>query len=85
MTEAIISGALLRILQTFIGLAQRLELRLRIGAAAIAVRMAFHGELAIGRLDRRRIGRALDLEQLVIIGFNHGSEIPLAPSPSSWT
>src|SRR5690606_41053276 len=51
-------------------------------AAAIAVGMAFHREAAIGGLDRLVVGAPIDLEQLVIIGFNHdGATLP-PPPPS---
>src|ERR1051325_3510692 len=85
VTEAVVGGALLRILEAFIGLAQSLELRLRLGAAAVSVGMALHRQLAIGRLDRRRIGGPLDLQQLVIIGLNHDGPDPPSPrrSPGS--
>ena len=96
MAEAVIGGALLRVLQALIGFAERLELRFGIGAAAIAVRMAFHRELAIGGLDRRRIGRPLHLQQRVIIGLNHDDPdgppvkpakrpIPLPADDAEWT
>ncbi len=71
VAEPIVSGALLRVLQAFISFGERLELRFRVGAAAVAVGVAFHRELAVGGLDRTGIGRPLHLEELVIIGFNH--------------
>jgi len=43
LAEAVIGGALLRVLEAFIGLADRLEARFLVGAAAVAVGMAFLG------------------------------------------
>ena len=54
MAEAIISGALLRVLEALIGRADRLELVLVVLAAAVAVGMVLHRQLAVGGLDRRR-------------------------------
>ena len=79
MAEAVIGGALLRVLQAIIGFADRLELRFLLLAAGMLVRMAFHREPAIGGLDRRRVRAALHLQQLVIIGFNH--DAPASASP----
>jgi hypothetical protein len=71
MAEAVVGGALLRVLQAVIGLADRLELRLGSGQPPFAVRMAFHRQPAIGGLDRLLVRAPLDLEQLVIIAVNH--------------
>ena len=79
LAEAVVGGALLRILQDLIGLADRLEMRFLVGAAAMAVGMAFHRDLAIRRLDRRRVGAAIDAEQAVIISVRH--DAPRNPSP----
>ena len=65
MPEAVVGGALLRVLEHFIGGAERLELAFALGAAGVAVGMVLHGELAIGRLDRRPVGIAAHSEQFV--------------------
>ena len=70
MAETVIGGALLRVLQAIVGDADRLELRLALSAARIAVRVMLHGELAIGRLDGLVVRSALDPEQFVEIDFN---------------
>ena len=60
VAEAVVGGALLRVLQAIIGLVDRLEPRLAVLAAGIAVGMAFHREPAIGGLRssaRRRRAR----------------------------
>ena len=69
MAITVVSGALLRVFQTFIGFGDRLELGLAVGAPASAIRMIFHRELAIGALYRVPISCALDFEQFVIIHF----------------
>ena len=79
LAEAVVGGALLRVLQDLIGLADLLEMRFLVGAAAMAVGMAFHRDLAIRRLDRRRIGAAIDAQQAVIITIRH--DAPRNPSP----
>ena len=82
MTVAIISGALLRVLQAIIGFADRLELRLMLLAPAVLVRMVFHREPAIGGFDRAIVGVARAAEQFVIIDFGGHSWPPfLQPSP----
>src|SRR5437870_2362542 len=76
MAEAIVSGALLLVLQDVIGLVDFLEMVFAILVAGIAVGMPFHRELAIGRLHLR-VGRgALDAEDLVVIALGH-SDGPL--------
>ena len=76
MAEAVVSGAFLRILEHFIGFADRLEGGFLVGAAAVAIGMTFHRDLAVRRLDHRRIGAAIDPEQGIIIGFSHGTSVP---------
>jgi hypothetical protein len=56
LAEAVVGRALLRILEAFIGLADRLEARLLLGTAAVPVWMAFLGQPAIRRLDRGVVG-----------------------------
>src|SRR3546814_6297124 len=79
VAEAVVGGALLRILQAVIGLADRLEFGLSVPAAAIAIGMALHGQAAIGGLDRLLVRRPRNLEQFVIIGIKHDG--PRRPSP----
>jgi hypothetical protein len=62
MAEAIISGALLRILQAIISLADRLEARFRFMTAGVAIRMAFHRQPPVGRLDSLLIRAPLHLK-----------------------
>ena len=71
LPEAIVRGALLRILQAVVGLAHGLEPVLAVLAARIAIGMTLHRDPAVGRLDRLVVGGALDLEQLVIFGISH--------------
>ena len=75
LAEAVVGGALLRVLQAVIGFADRLELRFLFAAAVVAVRMMLLGELAIGGLDRLRAGRSLHAEHIVIILLHH-SHVP---------
>src|SRR4029079_8882730 len=67
MAKAVIGGALLRVLEDVIGLADRLEVSFLVGASAMAVGMAVHRQLAIGSLDRLVVGAACDAEQLIIV------------------
>jgi hypothetical protein len=83
VAEAVVGGALLRVLEAIISFGERLELGLGVGAAAVAVRVAFHRELAVGGLDRRRIRAPRHLQQLVIVGFNHDdAETPSSTAPA---
>src|SRR3546814_19844295 len=78
LAEAVVHRALLRILQAVIGFADRLEARFAVAASRILVRVIFHRELAIARLQRRIVGGAPDFEQLVIIAVApHGLFMPL--------
>ena len=61
MAEAIVSRALLRVLEDIIGRTNRLEMRLLLGTAVVLVRMAFLGEPAIGGLDGRLAHRVFDV------------------------
>jgi len=71
VAETVIGRSLLRILQDVIGLIQGLEVRFLVGAAAMTIGMAVHGQLAIGRLDRLIVSAPLDAEQFVIIRGHH--------------
>src|SRR3546814_2495599 len=57
LAEAVVHRALLRILQAVIGFADRLEARFAVAASRILVRVIFHRELAIARLQRRIVDR----------------------------
>ena len=80
MAELVIGGALLRVFQAVIGLADRLEFGLGIGAAGVLVGMPLHRQPAIGRFDRAIVGAALDFEQFVVIGLAAGHRFPHQPS-----
>ena len=69
MAVAIVGRAFLRILETVVGDADRLELRLALVAARIAVRVMLHRKLAIGGLDRPAIRVARDAEYFVEVDF----------------
>src|SRR4051794_30290953 len=71
MAETVVRRPLLRVLEAIIGLADRLELLLRFRAAAVAIRMAFHGQPAVSGFQGPLVGRAVHLKQLVIIRLNH--------------
>ena len=79
VAEAVIGGALLRVLEAFIRLADRLEFGFVVLAPVILVRVIFHRELAVRRLQSRVVDGAFDLQQLVIIGFG----THLGPPPPS--
>src|SRR5690348_7144970 len=50
-TEAVVSGALLRVLEHIIGLIDRLEVRFLVGAAVVTVGVMLLGQATIGSLD----------------------------------
>ena len=77
MAEPVIGGALLRVLERVIGLADFLELGFGLVIARIAIRMELHGELAISALEGTVIGALLAAENLVEVAF--GQEFLLAP------
>ena len=76
LAEAVVGGALLRVLEDVIGLADRLEMRFLVGAAIVAVGMAFHRQLAISGLDHPLVGGAGHAQQLVIITLGHANSPP---------
>src|SRR3546814_20680486 len=78
VAEAVVGGALLRILQAVIGLADRLEFGLSVPAAAIAIGMALHGQAALGGLDRLIVPRHRNREQFVTIGITTAGPRPAA-------
>ena len=84
VAEAVVGGALLRILQDFIGLGDLLEHLLRLLVARILVGMKLHGLLAVGLLHFLVAGPLGHAEQLVIV-FLFGSHLrsPLLPRPAA--
>ncbi len=75
VAEAVVRGALLRILQDLVGRGDFLELDLGAVVARIAVRVILHGELAEGGLQRLVVGGALDAEEFVVVGFGSGHDV----------
>ncbi|MNV94619.1 hypothetical protein D3C71_1894340 [compost metagenome] len=71
MTITVIGRALLFVRQDRIGLGNFLELGEGVFRAAVAVRVVNHGQLAIGRLQARRVDRALDPQDFVIVTLRH--------------
>ena len=76
MAEAVIGGALLRVLESVVGLVDFLELVFGAGIARIAVRVELHGELAVGRFQRRLVGVLRHAEHLVEVAFGQGQASP---------
>ena len=67
VAEAVIGRALLGIGEDRIGLVDLLEPPRRVLAAAVAVGVVFHGELAEGSLEAGRVAGPLDAEDFIII------------------
>src|SRR3546814_8942794 len=63
VAEAVVGGALVRILQAVIGLADRLEFGISVQEAAIAIGKAVHGQAARGGLERILVSRPRNLER----------------------
>src|SRR5262249_23756758 len=80
MTEAIIGGALVAVLEDVIGFVELLEAVLALLVTRIAVRMVLHGQLAEGRLDLHLAGGARHAQDFVVIAFRHVSASPRAPA-----
>jgi hypothetical protein len=83
MAEAVIGGALLRILQAVIGLGYFLELVFGIVVAGIAVRMELHGKLAVGAFQRRLVGPLRHAEHFVEIAFGQIRLFPIRPAATA--
>ncbi len=66
MAEPVIGGALVAVLQDFVGFVDFLELDFAGGIARILVRMPFHRELAERRLELAVVRGPLNLQGLVI-------------------
>ena len=73
MAVLIVGGALLRIAQGFVGLAEFLEFFLGGLVARIFVRVKFHGQLAVSLLDFLVAGVAVNAQHFIIIALGHGS------------
>ena len=71
MAEAVVGGALLRVLQDLVGFVDFLELQLGRMVAVVAVGMKLHGELAEGALQRLLVAAARDAQNFVEIAFRH--------------
>jgi hypothetical protein len=72
VAEAVVGGALLRILQRLVGLADFLEGVLGRLVAGVGIGVKALGQRAIGGLDLFVIGGPGDPENLVIIALGHG-------------
>jgi hypothetical protein len=71
VTELVVGGALFRVAQRLISLAQLLELLLGRMVARIFVRVIFHRQLAVGFFDLLGGGFPADFQDFVIIAFGH--------------
>src|SRR5690606_2356630 len=71
MTELVVGGTLLIVLQDVIGLVNFLELLLGRRIARIAVRMILHGELAISLLDFIALRTSGHAQDIVIVLLRH--------------
>src|SRR6202162_1030136 len=71
MAETIIGGALVAVLEHVIGLVDLLEAVLGLLVAGVAVRVAFHRELAERGLEFRFAGSAPHAKDFVVIPFGH--------------
>ena len=82
MAEAVIGGALVAILEDFVGLVEFAEFVLAFGVARIAIRMMLHGELAECALQLDLGAGARDAENFVIVALRHADVAPgLSPHP----
>src|SRR5690606_10976664 len=77
---AVVSRALLRVLEALVRGRDGLELVLVLLASPVAVRVILHCELAVGGLDGGRVRVAVDAEQLVKVVFHRRHQIALSPS-----
>ena len=69
----VVGRLLLRVGQHLVGFLDLLELGLRFlgGITLVAVRVVFHGQLAVGLLDFVVAGIARNAEHFVIVAFRH--------------
>jgi hypothetical protein len=83
MAEPVIGGALVAILQDFVGFVDFLEADFAVGIARILVRMPFHRELAEGRLELGLVRVPLDFKGFVVAALGrHPSDPPEVRSHS---
>ena len=66
MTEAVIGGALVAVLEDVVGLVDFLELVFAVVVTRIAIRMILHRELAERRLELPVVDGALDFKGFVV-------------------
>ena len=71
VAEAVVGGALLRILQRLVGDVDLLEAGFRFRIVRISVGMELHRELAIGGLQRLFVDAAVDPEHVIEIPISH--------------
>src|SRR5690606_14111768 len=82
MAETFVRGVLLVVGQDGVGLGNLLEAGHGLFGAAVAVRVVLHRQLAIGALERGRIDRPLDPQNLVIVTLRHQAFVLLLPAAS---
>ena len=69
MTELVIGGAFLSVREHFVGFLGFLEVGFGLGVVGVAIRMVFHGQLAVG-LFQLIVGRiAVDAERFVVVAL----------------
>jgi len=71
VTEAIVGCALIAVLENLISLVEFLETALGVTITRIAIRVEFHGELAISGLEIGVVSAPVDAKDLVIIALGH--------------
>src|SRR5262249_3212201 len=76
MIKAVISSALVRILEDFVGFVDLFEANFRTLIARIAVGMPLHRELAKGGFQFSFVRRALDPQNVVIAALRHACVHP---------
>ena len=71
MSELIVSGAFLLVLQDFVGLIDLFEALFRLAVTGIAIRVILHRQLAIRRFELTVACPAIDSENVVIVSLGH--------------
>ena len=71
MTEAVVRRTLVAVLEDLVGFVDLLEAMVRVAVARIAIRVEFHGELAVGGLQIAVVSAALNAKDLVIVALGH--------------
>ena len=74
MTILVVSRALLPVGKDFVGFLDFLEVFFRLGIVRIAVRMVFHGQLAVGLFDLVIGSVTVDAKDVVKVAFAHGEK-----------